>query len=70
MTHATLYDTRLAPAASVEGFLSRIRKALADRVLLSRTRAELSDLSDRELHDLGLFRHDIERIARQSVYGI
>lgn len=69
MTHATTYDARLAPTATVDGFLSRVRKAIADRILFSRTRAELSDLSDRELRDLGLFRYDIERVAHRSVYG-
>ncbi len=69
MTHATLYHTGFAPAATAEGWLARIRKALADRALHARTLAELRGLSDRDLDDLGISRYDIARVARESVYG-
>jgi uncharacterized protein YjiS (DUF1127 family) len=39
----------------------------ASRRQIRRTERELSALSDRELRDLGLFRHDIKRIARLAV---
>ena len=34
-----------------------------------RTLAELESLSNRELRDLGVSRHSIRQIARDSVYG-
>ena len=33
-----------------------------------RTIAELNNLSDRDLRDLGINRYDIEYVARKSVY--
>ena len=69
MTNATVFEGRLASASLAEGWLARARKALADRVLYSRTLAELHGLNDRDLRDLGISRHDIARIAREAVYG-
>jgi uncharacterized protein YjiS (DUF1127 family) len=69
MTLATTYHTGFSPIATAEGWLARVRKALADRMLYSRTLAELSGLSDRDLNDLGILRHDIDRVARESIYS-
>lgn len=49
--------------------LSAFRTALSDYAAYRRTRDELSGLSDRELDDLGLNRHDIERISREAAYN-
>lgn len=51
------------------GLVARLQKAWADYVLYSRTVAELQSLSNRELQDLGLSRHTIREVARDSVYG-
>lgn len=56
-------------ATAGEGLVARLGVALADWRLYRRTLAELDALSDRDLADLGLFRHDIPRIARETVYG-
>lgn len=39
------------------------------RAAYRQTRRELSSLSDRELDDLGLSRWDIDRVARECVWG-
>ncbi len=44
-------------------------EALARRVAYHRTRDELSVLTDRELDDLGVSRWEIDRVARNAVYG-
>lgn len=49
---------------------SSVRSRLAKRSAYLKTLSELNALSDAEAADLGMFRHDFERIARQAVYGI
>ncbi len=44
-------------------------KYLEMRKIYNRTYRELSKLSDRELHDIGLSRYDIAAIAEESVTG-
>ncbi|SHG78866.1 DUF1127 domain-containing protein [Cognatishimia maritima] len=57
-------------------FADRIRVAFADfkaaralRAKYAATVRELSDLSDRDLSDLGISRYDIHYLAREHVYG-
>jgi len=45
------------------------RQRFAAWVLYRRTVRELSDMSGRELADLGLHRSEIRRVAYDSVYG-
>jgi uncharacterized protein YjiS (DUF1127 family) len=61
---------------SVGGLAARfraLRADLADRWaknrLFTQTRNELSQLSERELSDLGLCRADIDDVAYQAAYG-
>jgi uncharacterized protein YjiS (DUF1127 family) len=65
--------TRLQTVTSVaDGAVALFRDlidAMAKRRAFERTRDELSQLSDRELDDLGMSRWDIDRVARESVYG-
>ncbi|NNU81431.1 DUF1127 domain-containing protein [Halovulum dunhuangense] len=49
-------------------FAALVRRA-ADWREFRRTFDELSQLSDRDLSDLGIARCEIARIARESVYG-
>lgn len=42
----------------------------ARREAYNQTRRELAMLSDRELDDLGLSRWDIDRVARECVWGV
>lgn len=51
------------------GLVDRVKKLFADLRLYQATVRELSDLSDRELADLGISRSSIRDIARQSVYA-
>lgn len=48
------------------GLLARFRAALARRKVYTSTLKELSSLSDRELSDIGLARHDIRQVAAQA----
>ena len=49
----------------------RLLATLADHGPLSPSElAELSQLSDRELADLGLSRHSIETVAHEAAYGM
>lgn len=57
-----------APAHSA-GVVDRVKKLFADLRLYNATVRELSDLSDRELADLGISRTAIRDIAWQSVYA-
>ncbi len=45
------------------------RRRFADYRVYRRSINELSDLSSRELADLGLHRSEIKRIAYETVYG-
>ena len=45
-------------------------KYLEMRRVYNRTYRELSQLSDKELHDIGLTRYDIAEIARESAIGV
>lgn len=65
---STFYTGR--SAAPTMGFWASFRQAMADRAAYRRTHDELSQLTDRELIDLGFTRHDINRVARQAVYGV
>ncbi len=46
-----------------------LRRYLENRRVYLRTLRELSTCTDRELHELGIERGDIEDIARQSAQG-
>jgi uncharacterized protein YjiS (DUF1127 family) len=48
------------------GIVSRLLDMIARARLERRTFAELSDLSDRELGDLGLRRRDLREVARRA----
>ena len=50
--------------------ISRIASAIRRQNAYNRTRRELSNLSDRELQDLGISRADIGSIARAGVAGL
>ncbi len=69
MAQATTFITGIARPAPAAGWLAGIRKTLAERAAYHRTLRELDGLTDRELLDLGISRHDISRIAREAVYG-
>lgn len=53
----------------ISGFFASISAMLARRRIYDRTIRELSQLTDRELSDLGIARSLIGEIARESAYG-
>lgn len=69
MTQAVAYEYRARAEANGNGLLARFRQGLADYRLYRATVAELSQLSDRDLSDLGIHRSMVRTIARQAVYG-
>ncbi len=52
-----------------EEFRTRMAEATAKRKTYTRTVSELSNLSNRELADLGIYRSEIKSIAFESAYG-
>lgn len=68
-----LAQARLNTVAGLADGVVAFVRALADSAqkaaAFRRTYAELSQLSDRELDDLGVSRWEIAEVARTSVYG-
>jgi uncharacterized protein YjiS (DUF1127 family) len=61
---------------SRRGFFDRLSSvkdivltAIRQRRIYERTVAELNNLTDRELNDLGISRFSIPELARESAYG-
>lgn len=69
MAQALTYDTSIRGLPATGGLTARLRKFLAERRLYRETVSELSQLTDRELADLGIHRATIGDVARESVYG-
>jgi uncharacterized protein YjiS (DUF1127 family) len=69
MAQALSYGAQTRALHAADGFFARLRKSLADHRLYRDTIDELSQLSDRELSDLGIHRTQIREIALESVYG-
>lgn len=63
------YDFGRTEATGLSGFTARLRQTFAQYRLFRQTVAELDQLNDRELADLGISRLQIGEIARESVYG-
>ena len=73
MTATIATSARVLAAGAERGTRSwteRLSKAWTDSRAYRATLAELQDLTDRELRDLGMSRHELRRIAREAVYGI
>ena len=66
---ASTLETGRGLAASLASLLRRLGRDRALRQAFRRTVAELDACSERDLHDLGIARCDIPRIAREAVYG-
>lgn len=56
-------------AARIRGFFADFAERWEEQRRVRRTITELQNLSDAELVDLGFSRHDISRVAMESVYG-
>lgn len=69
MAHATNFGAQTRALTVGEGFFARLNKMIADYRLYQATIAELAQLSDRDLSDLGIHRASIRDIAHESVYG-
>jgi len=57
------WERRLASARRVVSFLERLWDTLQERRNRERLRADLSDLSDRELMDIGISRGEIDYVT-------
>lgn len=66
MTYANDIRTNDSILNGAGAFFQRINEARARYVVYNRTRNELGALSDRELADLGIYRGDIRRIAKEA----
>lgn len=68
MTQA-VFSNDFAGQSNTGGFFAKLSKRWADHRLYARTVAELNDLNDHELRDLGLSRFSIKQVALESVYS-
>jgi len=68
MAHAINLNA-YADATEQPGIFARLRQSFADHRKYLTTYDELNALSDRELADLGLSRHNVRDVAREAVYG-
>jgi uncharacterized protein YjiS (DUF1127 family) len=69
-TIAHTFGRAHSPFAGLIALFRAWRTEARKRAAYRETRDRLSELSDRELDDLGLTRWDIDRAARKSVYGV
>ena len=60
---------RPSSARRSSGLFGALKTAIARRRLYAVTLAELSQLNDRELADLGMSRLSIAQVAREAAYG-
>ncbi|MEN9409668.1 MAG: hypothetical protein RL216_1642 [Pseudomonadota bacterium] len=56
-------------ADRVSGYIAQTKASLARRAVYNQTVRELMILTDRELADLGISRHDIPAVAYEAAYG-
>lgn len=69
---AYVSTTRIAQPAGarrLDALFGALKTAIARRRLYAQTVAELNQLTDRELADLGLNRLNIPQVAREAAYG-
>jgi len=69
MAYAQPIDQKISLIDHALAAFRAIGKGLEQRRSFTRTRNELSALSDYNLADLGLTRADIDRVSLQSVIG-
>lgn len=55
--------------SAIGGLIARLADKIARRRVFKRTYAELSQLSTRELEDLGISRSTITRLAYEAAYS-
>ena len=70
MTNISGYSIHPAHEASRGSFARRALNYLGERVQHFRAVNELEQLSDRQLRDIGLERHQIEGIAEREIAGL
>lgn len=64
----TLIMTADRIGLTVNGWFKRLEAKNARRAQVKKTIKELSNLTDRELNDIGINRYDIPRIAGETRY--
>lgn len=70
MAHVNTFRAVAArPSERFSGLLAGLGAALARHRFYARTLAELRQLTDRELADLGISRMAIVDVAREAAYG-
>ncbi len=67
MAHVATHSTHFGTEG--QGLIARLATAIANYRLYRRTLAELGQLSNRELRDLGLSRFVIREVAYDAIYG-
>lgn len=68
LAHASA-PTGLSFSARLSAFFQGLKNSRAKRIAYRQTVSELSSMSDRELHDLGFSRYEIQSMVHRHVYG-
>jgi uncharacterized protein YjiS (DUF1127 family) len=64
-----MHTADYAGRSSGPGLIERLAQAFADYRAYRTTHDELAGLTDRDLDDIGVSRHSIDDVARESAYG-
>ncbi len=60
----------LSFSARLSAFFQGFKESRVKRIAYRQTVSELSSMSDRELHDLGFSRYEIQSMVHRHVYGM
>lgn len=66
---STSRAVRVTLADRISAVFAVLREANQRRAVYAQTLRELNGLTDRELTDLGIARHEIADLSRQAAYG-
>lgn len=66
---STSRAVRVTLADRISAVFTVLREAAQRRAVYGQTLRELNGLTDRELTDLGISRHQIADLSRQAAYG-
>lgn len=69
MAYASPSAGTMMVGSTARGLVARLREALEQRKIFTRTVRELNSLTTRELSDLGISRSMITRVALEAAYG-